>query len=173
MVDAIKIIGFEKDLALWAAETKGFFAAQDLIVAFTQTRNSTEEISGLLDGTWDIAFDNGDNVVAWDEGHGADGQPHDLFIFMGGGKELSQALYCTPDITEIRQLQGKILGVDAVATGYAVVLRYILQCHGLSCEKDYSFEPVGSSRMRLEKLLEGRISGAMIAAAASSAFGYT
>jgi len=96
MVDAIKIIGFEKDLALWAAETKGFFAAQDLIVAFTQTRNSTEEISGLLDGTWDIAFDNGDNVVAWDEGHGADGQPHDLFIFMGGGKELSQALYCTP-----------------------------------------------------------------------------
>ena len=108
MVDKIKIVGFEKDLALWAAETKSFFAAQDLTVAFTQTRNSTEEISGLLDGTWDIAFDNGDNVVAWDEGHGADGQPHDLFIFMGGGKELSQALYCTPDITEIRRLQGKI-----------------------------------------------------------------
>jgi ABC-type nitrate/sulfonate/bicarbonate transport system substrate-binding protein len=162
MVDTIKIVGFEKDLALWAAETNGFFAAQDLIVAFTQTRNSTEEISGLLDGTWDIAFDNGDNVVAWDEGHGADGQPHDLFIFMGGGKELSQALYSTPNITEIRQLQGKILGVDAVATGYAVVLRYILQCHGLSSEKDYSLEPVGSTRMRLEKLLEGKVSGAML-----------
>lgn len=73
MVDKIKIIGFEKDLALWAAETKGFFAAQDLTIAFTQTRNSTEEIAGLLDGTWNIAFDNGDNVVAWDEGHGADG----------------------------------------------------------------------------------------------------
>ena len=162
MVDKIKIVGFEKDLALWAAETKGFFAAQDLSVAFAQTRNSTEEISGLLDGTWDIAFDNGDNVVAWDEGHGADGQRHDLFIFMGGGKELSQALYCTPDITEIRRLQGKILGVDAVAAGYAVVLRYSLQCHGLSCEKDYSLEPVGSTRMRLEKLLEGKISGAML-----------
>jgi hypothetical protein len=34
MVDKIKILGFEKDLALWAAETKGFFAAQDLTVAF-------------------------------------------------------------------------------------------------------------------------------------------
>jgi ABC-type nitrate/sulfonate/bicarbonate transport system substrate-binding protein len=162
MVDTIKIVGFEKDLALWAAEANGFFATQDLIVAFTQTRNSTEEISGLLDGTWDIAFDNGDNVVAWDEGHGADGQAHDLFIFVGGSKELSQALYCTPDIKEIRQLQGKILGVDAVATGYAVVLRYILQCHGLSCEKDYSLEPVGSTRMRLEKLLEGKTAGAML-----------
>src|SRR5262245_39554531 len=162
MIDTIKIVGFEKDLALWTAETKGFCAAQDLTIAFTQTRNSTEEISGLLEGTWDIAFDNGDNVVAWDEGHGADGKPHDLFIFIGGSKELSQALYCTPDITEIRQLQGKILGVDAVATGYAVVLRYILQCHGLSCEKDYSLEPVGSTRVRLEKLLEGKISGAML-----------
>ena len=162
MADTIKIIGFEKDLALWVAETKGFFAGQDLTATFTQTRNSTEEISGLLDGTWDIAFDNGDNVVAWNEGHGADGQPHDLFIFMGGGKELSQALYCTPDIIEIRQLQGKFLGVDAVATGYAVVLRYILQRHGLGYEKDYSLEPFGSSRMRLEKLLEGKISGAML-----------
>src|SRR5262245_4604956 len=162
MIDTIKIVGFEKDLALWTAETKGFCAAQDLTIAFTQTRNSTEEISGLLEGTWDIAFDNGDNVVAWDEGHGADGKPHDLFIFIGGSKELSQALYCTPDIKEIRQLLGKILGVDAVATGYAVVLRYILQCHGLSCEKDYSLEPVGSTRMRLEKLLEGKISGAML-----------
>lgn len=162
MIDTIKIVGFEKDLALWTAETKGFFAAQDLTIAFTQTPNSTEEISGLLEGTWDIAFDNGDNVVAWDEGYGADGQLHDLFIFIGGSKELSQALYCTPDITEIRQLQGKILGVDAVATGYAVVLRYILQCHGLSCEKDYILEPVGSTRMRLGKLLEGKISGAML-----------
>ena len=39
MVDEIKIKGFEKDLALWAAETKGFFAAQDFTVVFTQTRN--------------------------------------------------------------------------------------------------------------------------------------
>src|SRR4030095_10263078 len=162
MVDTIKIVGFEKDLALCAAETNGFFAAQDLIVAFTQTRNSTEEISGLLDGTWDIAFDNGDNVVALDEGHGVRGTPHDLFIFMGGGKELSQAPYCSHDITEIRQLRGKILGVDAVATGYAVVLRYILQCHDLTCEKDYSLKPVGSTRMRLEKLLQGKISGGIV-----------
>ena len=66
--DIIKIIGFEKDLVLWAAEKIGFFAAQDLTVSFDQTRSSTEEILGVLKGKWDIAFDNGDNVVAWDEG---------------------------------------------------------------------------------------------------------
>ena len=160
--DEIKIVGFEKDLTLWVAETKGFFVFQGLTASFDQTRNSTEEISGLLDGKWDIAFDNGDNVIAWDEGQGADREPHDLFIFLGGSQELTQGLYVTPDIKEVRGLRGKILGVDAAATGYAVVLRYILQCHDLRDERDYSLEPVGSTRMRLSKLLEGKISGAML-----------
>src|SRR4051812_12861556 len=109
--DIIKIIGFEKDLVLWAAEKIGFFAGQDLTVSFDQTRSSTEEISGVLEGKWDIAFDNGDNVVAWNEGQGADGTPHDLFIFMGGSQELTQALYVAPGIKEIRDLKGKVLGV--------------------------------------------------------------
>jgi len=160
--DTVMVVGFSKDLPLVAAERKGFFSAHDLSVVYTQTRNSTEEILGLLEGKWDVAFDNGDNVVAWAEGQGADGKPHDLFIFMGGSQELDQALYGTSDIKEIRELKGKVLGVDAIATGYAVVLRHILQCHGLSYGKDYSLEPVGSTRMRLEKLLEGKISGAML-----------
>jgi len=82
--DIIKIVGFEKDITLSVAETKGFFSAQNLEITFDQTPNSTTEISGLLTGKWDVAFDNGDNVVAWDEGQGADGEVHDLFIFMGG-----------------------------------------------------------------------------------------
>ena len=160
--DIIKIIGFEKDLVLWAAEKIGFFAAQDLTVSFDQTRSSTEEILGVLKGKWDIAFDNGDNVVAWDEGQGSDGIPHDLFIFMGASQELTQALYVAPDIEKIGDLTGKVLGVDAVATGYAVVLRYALQCHGLRVRQDYSLLPLGSTKIRLTKLLEGEISGAML-----------
>jgi NitT/TauT family transport system substrate-binding protein len=160
--DTINIIGFEKDLVLWVAEKLGFFAAHDLTVSFDQTRSSTEEILGLLEGRWDIAFDNGDNVVAWDEGQGADGARHDLFIFMGGSRELNQALYVTPDVQEIGGLKGKILGVDAVATGYAVVLRYILRRHGLHAGRDYSFLPLGSTKIRVSKLLEGEISGAML-----------
>jgi NitT/TauT family transport system substrate-binding protein len=160
--DTIRIIGFEKDLALWAAEKKRFFASQDLAVSFDQTRSSTEEISGLLEGQWDVAFDNGDNVVAWDEGQGADGTPHDLFIFMGGSQELTQALYGAPDIEEIRDLKEKVLGVEAAATGYAVVLRYILQRNGLHPGRDYSLLPLGSTKIRVTKLLEGEISGAML-----------
>jgi len=76
--DSIKIVGFEKDVTLCVAETKGFFSAQGLEITFDQTPNSTTEISGLLTGKWDVAFDNGDNVVAWNEGQGADGEVHDL-----------------------------------------------------------------------------------------------
>jgi len=160
--DIIRIVGFEKDITLWAAETKSFFAEQNLAVSFDQTRNSTEEISGILAGQWDIAFDNGDNVVAWDEGQGADGKPHDLFIFMGGSRQLAQALFVHPSIKEIRDLKDRILGADAAATGFAVVLRYILQCHNLSFGRDYSFKSVGSSRMRLSELVAGKIAGAML-----------
>jgi ABC-type nitrate/sulfonate/bicarbonate transport system substrate-binding protein len=158
----IRIVGFEKDLVLCIGEVKGFFAAQNLEISFTQTHNSTEEMLGLLEGRWDVAFDNGDNLVAWNEGQGADGKTHDLIIFMGGSLELNQALYVTADIHEFHGLRGKTLGVDAVVTGYAVVLRYILDCHGLHYGDDYRLEPVGSSQMRLKKLLDRDISGAML-----------
>jgi ABC-type nitrate/sulfonate/bicarbonate transport system substrate-binding protein len=160
--DIIKIVGFEKDITPCVAETKGFFSAQGLEVTFDQTPNSTTEISGLLTGKWDVAFDNGDNVVAWDEGQGADGKVHDLFIFMGGSRELNQGLFVNPGIIKISGLKGKILGVDASMTGFAVVLRYILQCNDLFFERDYRFKPVGSSRIRLTELVAGNIAGAML-----------
>ena len=159
---AIKIVGFEKDITLWIAETKGFFAGSGIEVRFDQTPNSTEELLGLIEGRWDIAFDNGDNVVAWDEGQGADGKIHDLFIFMGGSREFRQGLFTSLGIREISALKGKILGVDAKATGFAVVLRYILLRHGLLFERDYNLKELGSSRMRLAELVAGNIAGAML-----------
>jgi CO/xanthine dehydrogenase Mo-binding subunit/ABC-type nitrate/sulfonate/bicarbonate transport system substrate-binding protein len=160
--DLIKIVGFDKDITLSVAEANGFLAAENLAISFDQTLNSTDEILGLLDGKWDIAFDNGDNVVAWDEGQGADGKTHDLFIFLGGSQELNQSLFVTSDIQEIGDLKGKLLGADAVGTGFAVVLRYILDRHGLCFERDYSFKSVGSTRLRLAELSAGRIAGAMV-----------
>ena len=47
-------------------------------------------------------------------------------------------------------------------TGFAVVLRYILHCHGLSFERDYNFKSVGSTRLRLAELSSGKIAGAMV-----------
>jgi ABC-type nitrate/sulfonate/bicarbonate transport system substrate-binding protein len=42
------------------------------------------------------------------------------------------------------------------------VLRYILDCHGLTFPRDYEFKPVGSTRIRLAELQARRISGAML-----------
>src|SRR5207247_9521121 len=94
--DVIKIVGFDKDITLSVGEAKRFFAAENLAISFDQTLNSTGEILGLLEGKWVIAFDNGDNVVAWDEGQGTDGKTHDLFIFMGRLHELKHTLCVTP-----------------------------------------------------------------------------
>jgi ABC-type nitrate/sulfonate/bicarbonate transport system substrate-binding protein len=59
-------------------------------------------------------------------------------------------------------LKGKILGVDASTTGFAVVLRYILQRSDLLLEHDYTFKAVGSSRMRLAELIASNIAAAML-----------
>lgn len=158
----IKIVGFEKDITLRVAESKGFLADSGIDITFDQTPNSTEEMLGLVEGRWDIAFDNGDNVVGWDEGQGADGKVHDLFIFMGGAQELRQGLFTSSDVKEISALKGKTLGVDARATGFAVVLRYILLRHALHFERDYNLKELGSSRMRLAELVAGNIAGAML-----------
>src|SRR5262249_23024169 len=103
--DLIKIVGFDKDITLSIGEAKGLFAEENLGISFDQTLNSTGEILGLLEGKWDIAFDNGDNVVAWDEGQGADGKTHDLFIFLGGSQELNQSLFVTSEIHQISDLK--------------------------------------------------------------------
>ena len=161
-MDVLKIAGFDRGVLLTVADLKGFLTAENLRITFDQVSNSTMEISGLLDGKWDVAFDNGDNVVAWNQGFGADGRPHDFFIFMGGSAELEQDLFVTPDIGTVEDLRGKLLGADAIGTGFAVVLRYILDSHGLAFPRDYEFKPVGSTRIRLAELEARRISGAML-----------
>ena len=74
------------NLPLWAAEKQGFFAKRALDVRLHPTQNSMEQLTGLIDGKWDIAFTGFDNVVAYQEGQGeaaASSEP-DLFVFMGG-----------------------------------------------------------------------------------------
>ena len=161
-MDTLRIAGFDRDLTLAVAELAPFLAAENIGITFDQVSSSAEEISGLLERKWDIAFDNGDNVVGWDEGFGADGKPHDLFIFMGGPTELTQDLFVTSDIETLQDLKNNSLGVDAEATGFAVVLRYILASHDLVLDRDYRFVPLGSTRIRLAELRAGRISGAML-----------
>jgi ABC-type nitrate/sulfonate/bicarbonate transport system substrate-binding protein len=76
----------------------------------------------LAAGRFDIAMTAVDNIVAYREGQGEPpiGPQPEFFTFMGTDSAFL-SLVSPPEFTEIQQLKGKTLAVDALTTGYAFV----------------------------------------------------
>jgi ABC-type nitrate/sulfonate/bicarbonate transport system substrate-binding protein len=147
---------------IWAAEAQGYFADQGLKVKVTPTPNSVFQMQGLAEGKFDIGFSTVDNVVAYQEGQGEaplSKQP-DFFVFMGG-QFGAVRLVVQPDVGSIADLKGKSLAVDAATTGYAFVLRKLLQQGGLG-ENDYSFDKLGGTAQRAEALMQNKTAGTIL-----------
>ena len=148
---------------LFVAQDKGLFAANKLAVKVTATPNSVFQITGLMEGKFDIGMSTFDNVVAYAEGQGEAtlSQPSDIIAFMGG---LSSGLrlVVSPDIRTYADLRGKTLGVDAATTGYALLMYKMLEMNGLSMQ-DYQIDRVGGTAFRAQALMQGKITGTMLA----------
>ncbi|HLX22554.1 MAG TPA: ABC transporter substrate-binding protein [Usitatibacter sp.] len=146
----------------WVGSEKGFFAAEGLEVRLTPATGSVMQIRGLAEGKFDIAISTIDNVVAYDEGQGEAKleTPPDFFAFMGA-QYGAVRLVAQPGIHAIPDLKGKTLAVDAATTGYAFVLRKILQRGGLG-ESDYALEPLGGTAQRAEALMQGRTAATIL-----------
>ncbi|HEX4333589.1 MAG TPA: ABC transporter substrate-binding protein [Usitatibacter sp.] len=147
---------------LWVATEKGEFAREGLEVKLTLTPGSVLQMEGLAAGKFDVGMTTIDNVVAYDEGQGEARleAPADFFAFMGG-QIGAVRLDAQPDIHSIAELKGRSLAVDAVSTGYAFVLRKLLQ-HGGLREGDYTLEEVGSTGKRAVVLMEGKTAATIL-----------
>ena len=53
---------------VWVAQDKGLFTRQGLDVKVTPTPNSTFQLTGLIEGKFDIAMTAIDNLIAYREG---------------------------------------------------------------------------------------------------------
>jgi ABC-type nitrate/sulfonate/bicarbonate transport system substrate-binding protein len=150
------------NLPLWVAEDKGLFARQRLDVSVSPTPNSVELFRNLDAGQQDIAMAAFDNVVAYQEGQGeiALSNPADFFAFMGITRGTLR-LVVSPRIMGYDDLRGKTLGVDAVTTGYSLVLKKLLQQGGLK-EGDYQLLSVGGTQARAQGLMEDKFSGTIL-----------
>jgi ABC-type nitrate/sulfonate/bicarbonate transport system substrate-binding protein len=147
---------------LWVGQEKGFFAAEGLEVRLTPTPNSVYLMQNLDAGKFDIAFAAIDNVIGYDEGQGEAPlpKPAEFFAFVGqqhGGVRL----YARPEFQRIEDLKGKSLAVDAATTGYAFVLRKLLQKGGLS-EGDYTFAKLGGTAARAQALVAGKTDATIV-----------
>ncbi len=147
---------------IWAAQEKGLFAREGLIVKLTLTPSSVFQLTNLIAGKFDIGVTAIDNVIAYQEGQGeapVTGTP-DLFAFMGGDNGFLR-LIVQPEIKSYAELRGKELSVDALTTGYAFVLRTMLALGGLK-EGEYTLVRAGGVLQRWEALKEKKHAGTLL-----------
>jgi ABC-type nitrate/sulfonate/bicarbonate transport system substrate-binding protein len=152
----LRVNTFGRPLPVLAAQRLGFLRDQGLEVEYVQARGSVEQIRQVLAGQWDFVHTAVDNVMAYDDAEGVD-----LFVFMVLELGLEQKLIVRPEIQGYQDLRGQTLGVDALATGYAFVLRKMLQLNGISLD-EYEFVSIGGTAERAEALLEGKIVAALL-----------
>ena len=138
---------------VWTAQDKGFFAANGVAVKITPTPNSVFQLTGLIQGRFDLGMTAIDNLIAYREGQGeAPVEGPDLVAVMGGDNGFLR-LTSVPEVKSIGDLRGKTVSVDARTTGYAFVLFEILDRNGLR-EPAYSVERAGGVLQRYQALLE-------------------
>ena len=157
-LEPVKLILFTWPAPLAVGDAKGFFAEEGIRLEGTITRNSVEQIRGILNGTWDLAQAATDNVIAYDESEGAD-----LSVFAAIERGLGMTLYAPSSIKSVQDLKGKTMGVDAIASGFTFILRKMLLVNGLDLNRrDYGLAAVGGTTQRLQALKEGTIAGALL-----------
>lgn len=147
---------------IWVAMEKGFFARHGVRVTLTPTPNSTFQLTNLISGRFDMAVTAIDNVIAYMEGQGeasVQGTP-DLAVVMGGDNGFLR-LVTVPEITSFADLRGKELSVDALTTGYAFVLRKLVELGGLR-QEEVSYVRAGGVLQRYQALLEKRHAGTLL-----------
>ena len=139
----------------FAAETNGFFERRGLTVKTTFTKSSEQQRAGLANGEYDIAHSAVDNAVAM-----VDIADEDVAIVVGLDHGFNK-LIVQPDITSYEGLRGRIFGVDAVDTAFAIVVYEILKRKGIK-QGDYQIELIGATRFRLEALKQKKVDFAML-----------
>ena len=151
---------------VYVAQSKGFFSEAGIAVEVQGTPNSVTQMTDFSQGKFDIAMTAVDNIVAYVEGQGeAPIGPQPDFMAVLGSDSSFLSLVASPSITEIEDLRGKTVSVDAATTGYAFVLYEILRRHGLDKDKgDYEVARAGGMVQRWNALREGQHAATLLSA---------
>ena len=154
----VRLISFGASPVVTAGTLHGSFERQGLAIDHTETPNSTVQMRGLSTGEFDIASTAFDNVLAWSGREGAE-----IVAIAPAGQGIVLPVVVRPEINDWEDLRGKPLAVDAVDTAFALVLRRVLQAHGLDLDEgDYEFVPAGATGYRFESMEKGETFAAVL-----------
>ena len=140
---------------IYVAQSRGLFAEQGLEVEVSVVGSSVRQQQALIEGRFDIGFQQADHVVRAVE-HGAD-----LVAFAAQAHAPDVTLVAIPGITSIVQLRGLSIAVDGARSGYALLLRRLLAGHGIGAA-DVELREIGGSQERYDALQGGGAAACML-----------
>jgi ABC-type nitrate/sulfonate/bicarbonate transport system substrate-binding protein len=127
---------------IYAAEHKGYFAEYGIAIDLSYTTNSRQQRDGLASGQFQIIQTAADNPVAMVELDKADA------AIVTGGDNGFNHIIVQPEISQLADIRGKTVVVDAPNTAFALLLYKALKDSGLN-KGDYKVNPVGGTDERL------------------------
>jgi len=146
------------NLPVHVGREKGIFERHALEVDVAYTPGSLYLAEALRRGEFEIGHTGADDVVADVEDFG--GGPSGLFLFMGLHSGLLSVVGA-PDMSTVEALRGKLLAVDARASGFVFILEKLLRSRGFSLD-DYKLVEVGGWESRYHALLEGKFAATLL-----------
>jgi ABC-type nitrate/sulfonate/bicarbonate transport system substrate-binding protein len=146
---------------IWVAQDKGFFTENGVSIELTPTPSSVFQLTGLIDGKFDVAITAIDNLIAYREGQGEEPRVGPDLVAVMGCDHGFLKLVTVPEVASFAELRGKTVSVDARTTGYAFVLFELLDRNGLR-EPDYNVERAGGVLQRFQALMEKKHAGTLL-----------
>jgi ABC-type nitrate/sulfonate/bicarbonate transport system substrate-binding protein len=148
---SLKVMVFPSlaNLPIYVADRKGFYTERGLAVEVLHTPNSDVLRNGLAKGDHQIVHAAVDNAVAM-----AEVAKVDIVVFLGGDGGWN-SLFVRPEINSYDEIRGKIVGVDAPDTAYALLLYKMLDLKGVK-KGEYQVKPIGGTHQRIEAMLNDK-----------------
>jgi ABC-type nitrate/sulfonate/bicarbonate transport system substrate-binding protein len=143
------------------AEFKGFFEKEGLQIKFHETTYAPDHNKGMAEGRWDFTLSSADTMIARTTTDGVD-----YMLFMQAEEGLSAYLIGQAGVGSVEQLRGKLLAGDPGDSNLDLIRKKILRTHGID-DTEYDIEIIGSSPVRLEAFLRGRVAASMLTPPAS------
>jgi ABC-type nitrate/sulfonate/bicarbonate transport system substrate-binding protein len=146
---------FGKSVSYIEAVNQGYFTKEGISVCYDQVTSSTQQISSLLSGQYNIISSTADNTVNQDVNNG---QSIQLIGGIDQGANLDLVVNTSLGINNIHDLEGKAILVDAPNSGFVLALEEIMSQNGMTVNQDYTLDAVGGSATRYQDMVAGQTS---------------
>ena len=144
-------------LPFYAAQKKGFYAAENLKVELILIGRSDVQLQALIAGEIQFATLNADGVILVNERGG------NLKVIAGVDNAAPYILVGGKAFKKIDDLKGARLGVSGLRGGGTSILLDYLKSKGLHYPRDYSFTVIsGGTAARLTALESGAVAAAIL-----------